>query len=183
MTAATRQSTILPEEARRVLVSAFAAPAGAVEATDDGLIEGAVPVLVRGDARIVPLAEWHSAGTPADAEELWHSLSAACQYRAGNWSLLDLDAERDDAIGDYTAALRAVGATRVRYWIYPDGVGVALVRAGDGSPEATLSLALHLVPDGWVFHRSPGPSQDVPDLRWSWGDVNALSADDRGLSL
>lgn len=179
MTAATRQSTILPEEARRALVSAYAAPAAAVEATDDGLIEGAVPVLVRGDARIVPLAEWHSAGTPAGAEELWHSLSAACLYRAGNWSLLDLDA----AIGDYTAALRAVGATRVRYWIYQGGVGVALVRAGDESTEATASLALHLVPDGWVFHRSPGPSQDVPDLRWSWGDVDALSADDRGLSL
>ncbi|MCK6081677.1 hypothetical protein KZX37_07330 [Microbacterium sp. EYE_5] len=185
MTAAetTSPEWIVPELARRTLVRAQGVPDGLLDATHDSSLAGGVPVLVRGEARIVPLAQWSSGDVPADVDDLWHAVSAACLHRAGTWSLLDLDAERDDAIGSYTSALRRVGASRVRYWIYVGQAGVALVRAGGRTPDAPATLALHVVPEGWLFHRAPGERNDAPDLGWSLRDVVALSDHDRGFSL
>lgn len=176
--------TILPTGAQSSLVGAQALPDGILDVSEDGILAGGIPVLVRGQIRIVPLATWTSPEPSPHAQDLWRALTAACVNRAGNWSLLDLDAERDDAIGAYAEALRAVAASRVRYWIYSGKVAVALVRADGDGTSASSSLALHVVPEGWLFHRAPtaAPPHAI-DVRWSWQDVVGLFEHDRGFSL
>lgn len=146
----------------------------ATAARQGGWLAGGIPVLARGDAWLVPVA-W--AARPAsgdlDARELderishlWMKLRGACSYLQGDPIGIDL-AEP----GGYAAALAESGATRADWWAFGDRAVVLMV--GRGAVDAARSLALHIVPIGWVWDRRR-VVMPATDLRWSWADVVAL---------
>lgn len=163
---------LLPYEGRTLLKSPDGLPEGVVEATTDGWIGPQNPILVRGRARILPLA-WNGDGSGAGSDEIAafaSQMQAAGTHWAGIWRHLDLFEERRDSVGSYLAALRAAGATSVDAWTYSDTVGVALVTAGDVA-DGTGSLSLHVVPVEWVSESRAGKAVSGIDVRWSWADV------------
>lgn len=172
---------ILPYEGRELLRQPEGLPQGALDAQTDGWLSPDVPILVRGAARIIPLA-WlgdpHAEGSGATAAEIAafaSKMQSAGMYWAGNWRVLALADRRADSIGSYTGALRAAGATRVDCWTYSEDFGLALVWAG-AEDEGTMSLALHVVPVAWVSERFVAKPVRGIDVRWSWKDVIALRA-------
>lgn len=180
-TSALEQGALLPADARDLIVRSQAVPPGATDAAGDGWLATNVPVLVRGQARIIPLAWWGAAdhgynpyAEPAQITSFASHVQGAALHRAGPWSEMDLSADSDDSIGSYRAALRDAGATRADCWAYSDSLGVALVWAGSEA-EGTRSLGLHLVPAGWVLSRLVGDPVDDVDVGWSWADVIALA--------
>lgn len=180
--ASLRSGAILPFEGRSLLMRGDGLPAAALEAERDGWLGPETPILVRGAARILPLA-WRGdprSGDTPHAEpgaiaQLDHRMQSAGMYWAGPWRVLDLGEARSDSIGSYTAALLAAGAVRVDCWTYSETVGLALVRAGM-EDEGTRSLALQLVPVSWVSERRAGKAVRGIDVRWSWAEVIALHA-------
>lgn len=193
-----KTGAILPYEGRTLLMGSNGPPVSAIEADADGWLSPNNPVLVRGRARILPLA-WR--GDPHDGYQAQTGrddiaafaarMQSAGTYWAGNGRALeglgdDQEPARpgDDSVGTFVAALRAAGATRADVWRYSEAVGIALVWAGDES-EGTASLALHLVPASWVSAppdwvskrraREWRPVREL-DLRWSWADVIELNA-------
>ena len=137
----------------------------------------AIIVLERGAARILPLTagadptltgrdpreEHRRAGTLAS------SVRDACDHREG-WAVqVDLDDQSVDSVASYSSALRAAGATRAHYWRFDD-LGVVLVQSG-AAEAATLTLALHVVPLGWVLDRRAGAPVAGIDVRWSLSDL------------
>ena len=178
--ASVSEGSILPYEGRAMLLSPHGLPPGALDVRADGWLSPDVPILVRGLARIIPLA-WSGdpqsghgrAVTAEDIAAFASRVQAAGEQWAGIWRVLALEDDRTDSIGSYTAALRQSGATHADCWTYSETVGVALVRAGSDR-EGTGSLALHIVPAGWVSEPRAGkPVRDV-DVSWTWGDVVAL---------
>ena len=178
---------LLPYEGRSFLMSHLRLPSAALDERQDGWLSPNNPILVRGPARILPLA-WlgevngeHGAGVRhQEILALASKVQGAGMYWAGPWRVLSLTDDRADSIGSYIAALRAAGATQVDCWTYSKTVGIALVRAG-AEDEGTMSLALHIVPVNWVSEpraweskpRVTAPVRGI-DIRWSWADVIAL---------
>lgn len=163
-----------------LLVAAFAAE-------QDGWLSPNNPVLVRGSARILPLA-WRgdpksARGTNVATEEMSEFASAVQSlgvYLGRRLEPLDkLMEHRRDSIGSYASALQEAGITHGNYWAIAgvDGslMGLTLIWAGD-EEEGTLSLACHVVPVSWVAERFVSKAAQGIDLRWSWADVIALSA-------
>jgi hypothetical protein len=169
---------MLPFEGRTLVLGPDGLPAGVLEAERDGWISPNNPILVRGVAKILPLA-WRGdprSGSAVSTREIGvfaSRMQSAGMYWAGPWRVLDLDARSSESIGSYAAALRSAGATHVDCWTYSEAVGLALVWAGD-EDAGTMSLALHVVPASWVSApRVKKPVSGV-DVRWSWADVIAL---------
>ena len=163
---------LLPYEGRALLKRPDGLPAAALDARADGWITPDVPVLVRDQVRILPLART-GAEVPAEAVDAFASqMQAAGLHWAGNWRMLSLTDSRRDSIGSYATALRAAGATRVDCWTYTETVGLALVWADD---DDATSLAWHIVPVGWVSEPRVGKPVKKPiDVRWSWTEVVSL---------
>ncbi|MFT3796926.1 hypothetical protein [Microbacterium sp.] len=174
--------SLLPFEGRTLITRADGLPPAVLDAERDGWLSPENPILVRGQARILPLA-WRAdpaggGGTGVSPEEIAAFASAmhsAGMYWAGSGNVPDLDERRSDSLGSYLAALRASGATRVHWWTYSEATGIALVWAG-AEAEGTMSLALHVVPAGWVSEPRAGTPVSGIDLRWSWADVVMLFA-------
>ncbi len=174
--------TLLPFEGRALLLAPDGPPSAAREAETDTWLPPGLPVLVRGSARILPLA-WlgdpRSEGGPAVTDEEIAALATRVQdagmYWAGPWRVLPLTEKRADSIGSYTAALRESGATEVDCWTHSESTGLALVWAG-AADDGTRSVSLHIVPAGWVSDVRAGRPERGIDLRWSWADVVALYA-------
>jgi len=168
---------ILPHEGRTFTTSPGWIPT-ALAAERDGWLSPNNPHLVRGLARVVPLA-WRGQphdGSGVTAQEIAtfaSHMQDAGMYWAGPWRVLDLAEQRRDSIGSYTAALVAAGATHVDCWTYSDTVGLALVWAGDVD-VGTMSLAFHVVPVSWVSERLVERAVSGIDVGWSWADVIAL---------
>ncbi|MEV7632895.1 hypothetical protein AB0N64_10840 [Microbacterium sp. NPDC089318] len=148
---------------------------GDVEALMKGGAAG-IPILIRGEARIAPLAVQLDAQT-ADTHEQRHrvqvlayAIDGACEYRAGRGIRFDLDQHGADEVSAYAAALRAAGAAEVTWWELDPRHGVTLVWTGDES-RGDLALALHLVPIGWVSDRRTQPASGEIDVRWGRADV------------
>jgi len=163
---------LLPYEGRTLLKRPEGLPAGGLDARADGWVTPDVPVLVRGQVRILPLA-WSGTEVPTEAIDAFASqMQAAGMHWAGNWRMLSLTEDRTDSIGSYVAALRASGATRVDCWTYTETVGIALVWGDD---DGSTSLAWHIVPVSWVSEPRVGkPVKQRIDIRWSWDEVVAL---------
>ena len=174
--------TILPYEGRSLIVRIDRLPSAALDVDEDGWLGPNTPVLVRGLARILPLA-WrgepqagHGSGvSPEEIAAFASQMQAAGLHWAGNWRVLDLADPRGDSIGSYAAALRAGGATHVDCWTYSETIGLALVWAG-AVDEGTMSLALHVAPVSWVSERRVKNADRGIDVRWSWAEVVALFA-------
>lgn len=176
-----QMGALLPADARDLIVRAQALPPGASDATDDAWLAPNVLVLVRGQAKIIPLAWWGAPdhgynpyAEPAQITSFASHVQGAALHRAGPWSEMDLAADSDDSIGSYRAALRDAEVTRADCWAYSDSQGVVMVWAGSEA-AGTRSLALHLVPASWVLGRLAGDPVDAIDVRWSWADVIELA--------
>ena len=172
---------LLPYEGRALLQRPEGLPDGVFTMDEDGWLSPNNPVLVRRQVRILPLA-WRGdvnadGGGVTDAEiaAFASQMQNAGMYWAGNWRVPDLSETRSDSIGSYLAALRDAGATRVNWWTYSESVGIALVWAGQVE-DGTMSLALHIVPVGWVSERHAGKAVRGIDVRWSWAEVSALAS-------
>ncbi|MBT2584473.1 hypothetical protein J7I86_01150 [Arthrobacter sp. ISL-95] len=173
---------MLPFEGRTRMLGPDGLPAGVLEAERDGWISPNNPILVRGLAKILPLA-WRghprsgfNPGVSSSEIAVFASrMQSAGMYWAGPWRVLDLETRSSDSIGSYTAALRSAGATHVDCWTYSEAVGLALVWAGS-EDAGTMSLALHMVPASWVSE--PRAKKAVPgvDVGWSWAEVIDLYA-------
>lgn len=166
---------LLPFEGRALMQSPDGLPAAALDADRDGWLSPSNPVLVRGSAKILPLA-WLGDGSGASAEEIAafaSQMQAAGMHWAGNWRVLDLAERRNDSVGSFAAALRAAGVTKADCWTYSETIGVALVWAG-AEGEGTMSLALQVLPVSWVSERRAERAVRGIDVRWSWADVVAL---------
>lgn len=179
--ASAEEGGLLPYEGRSFLSPLGTALAG-LDAETDGWLSPNNPVLVRGQAKILPLA-WrgdplngHGSGVETrEIDALASQMQSSGMYSAGPWRIPDLTQGRDDSIGSYAAALREAGASQVSYWTYDKTLGFALVRAGV-EDEGTMSLAFHVVPASWVSESRTGPAVHGIDVRWSWADVVALHA-------
>ncbi|MBO0981422.1 hypothetical protein [Microbacterium sp. SD291] len=179
------RGAILPYEGRAFLTRGDGLPATAVGAEHDGWLSPCNPVLVRGQAKILPLA-WGGDGSGASTAEIAafaSKMQSAGMHWAGNWRVLDeLKEFRGDSIRSYLTALTAAGATRVNSWTYTDAVGLALVWTGDAGAE-DASLALHIVPSSWVSERHARKSMRGIDVRWSWSEVVELYASTTGADV
>lgn len=173
--------SLLPYEGRSLLQRPEGLPDDAFTMNEDGWLSPNNPVLVRRQVKILPLA-WRGDAdsngggvTHAEIAGFASQMQNAGMYWAGNWRVPDLSEKRSDSIGSYLAALRDAGATRVNWWTYSESVGIALVWAGQVE-DGTMSLALHIVPVGWVSERHAGKAVRGIDVRWSWAEVSALAS-------
>lgn len=147
---------------------------------DAATARSGIPVLLRGAASILPLAvQADSAGSARDPQEerrrmtdLAASIGAALEYREGRAIPVDLDRRADDGVTSYVTALRNAGATSAEWWAYGARHGVTIVWTGD-EVDGNLTLALHVVPVGWVSERRTKAATDGIDVRWSRADVGA----------
>lgn len=164
---------ILPFEGRALL----ARPdwiAEAITAPTNGWLSPNNPILIRGEARVLPLG-WRGQpnGDGVTAQEIvtfTSRMQDAGMYFAGPWRVLDLAEQRGDSVGSYATALVASGATHVDCWVFSPSVGLALVSAGD-EDAGTMSLAFHVVPVSWVSEPRAAKSVSGIDVRWSWSEV------------
>lgn len=173
-----RSGALLPYEGRAAMMSPDGLRAAALAVDADGWLSPNNPVLVRGAARILPLA-WRTgasraAGGAVTADEFAEfvsQLQGAGVYWAGGWRTLEeVFAHRGDSIASYATALREAGATQANVWTFSEDIGLALVWGADDDSD-TVSLAFHIVPAGWVSERRVGKPVRGVDLRWSWSDV------------
>lgn len=139
-----------------------------------------LPVISRSDAWIVPLSwEPHD---PVGGDARRHDLSARtnrmwlairnwCSHEFGEAVAVDLSVGRDGR--GYVNELVRRGASRANWWRSGDW---ALVLVVSSEPSAAAeSMALHIVPVGYVSERRPSKKVPPLDLRWSWADVVALA--------
>ncbi|MEJ1089071.1 hypothetical protein WDU99_12180 [Microbacterium sp. Mu-80] len=167
----------IPADAEQVLRSV-----DAIVANESA--NGDVPVIVRGGARIVPLAMQADPTTSGlDPREERHrmellaaSIRDACDQRGGQSIRFDLEQVGDGTVAAYAAALRAAGAAQAHWWVFDSAHGAALVRTGSAD-DGDLALALHLVPPGWVYRRrsQSAPATGEIDVRWTWSDLVAAA--------
>lgn len=173
---------LLPYEGRARLLRPDGLRDEALAAQHDGWLSPDNPVLVRGEARILPLA-WRgdpsrdgSSASPEEIAAFASQITDLGVYLTGGWRSLDeLEQHNGDSLASYAEALRTAGATAARVWTLSETLGMALIWAGsDDAGDA--SLALHLVPASWVSERYGG-SKPVAgiDVRWTWADVVALA--------
>lgn len=186
--------TILPYEGRSLMMRADGLHDAVLTAEADGWWSPCNPILVRGRARILPLAWFGDPGSgynpsigQGEITAFASRMQSAGLYWAGNWRVVDdfgAAGAGDDSVASYRAALRGAGATHADVWRYSDTIGIALVWAGEEA-AGTRSLALHVVPASWVSDpparvsarrkRDWRPVRGL-DLRWSWADVIELYA-------
>lgn len=152
----------------------------------DALVTGGapsldIPVLARGDARILPLAVQDPDARARHPREerrrmaaLASDIEGACEHREGRGIAVDLSYEERDSVGSYVAALGESGATRAVFWAYGAEHGVVLVWTG---AEATgdLAIALHVVPARWVSQRRATAAVTGIDVSWSGVDAAAAA--------
>lgn len=194
--ASLREGAILPYEGRSLMTRADGLQAAVFTAEADGWWAPCNPVLVRGRARILPLAwggdprsGYHPSTGQGEMAVFASRMQSAGMYWAGNWRVVDDFGAADagvgaDSVASYRAALRAAGATQADVWRYSGTIGIALVWAGEEA-AGTRSLALHVVPASWVSEppewasdrrkRDWRPVRGI-DVRWSWADVIELYA-------
>lgn len=176
------RGALLPDEGRALLLTPQGLRAEALAAETDRWLSANNPVLVRGAARILPLA-WRgdpsredSSASPEEIAAFASQVTDLGFYLTGGWRSLDeLEQHHGDSLASYAEALRAAGATAARVWTLSETLGMALVWAGsDDAGDA--SLAVHLVPASWVSERYGGakPVAGI-DVRWTWADVVALA--------
>lgn len=163
----------------------LAARASTADASDRWLTD-TVPLLSRGEARIIPLF-WEPKDSPLNLAErqdlrdrssnLWKGIGSACRYRYGNQIGIDLPPDSEPQ-GDYAAVLARTGARRADWWGVGTSAALVLVVYGDPRPAPKSALALQVVPFGWVSARRPTPIKKMPalDLSWSWSDVVELAS-------
>lgn len=169
----------IPAGSRDVLNAVDAALVGERKRAD-------IPILERGSALVLPLAvqaDPASSGREPREEDrrmriLADAIRDACEYREGKAIALDLDQRGTDRVAAYVSALRRAGATEAHYWAYGDRHGVVLVWTGDAS-NGTRTLALHIVPIGWVSDRRAKAAIDQIDVTWSSADVAAFAGADQ----
>lgn len=138
-----------------------------------------VPVLRRGEARIIPLAvQTDPSAGGRDAQEerrrmsaLAAEIGAALEYRAGRGVSFDLTYRGVDSVAAYAAALREASGHEADTWDFGLDTGAALVWTGEES-LGTLTLALHIVPASWVNERRAGIPVYGIDVRWSITDID-----------
>lgn len=172
---------LLPWQGRNALQAYDGLNRKAFEATSDGWLTPYTPVLVRGEARILPLA-WRgdvasghgAAVVSAEIEELASQMTISGLYWGGNWSDLDyLREAQKNSVASYVSALLDAGTTRGNFWGLRGDIALGLIWAGDET-EGTMSLALHVVPTSWAIQRHAEKPVAGIDLRWSWADVIEL---------
>lgn len=135
-----------------------------------------VAALSRGDAWIVPLS-WHPPLPAIDdvtrrtldarASELGAGIRDACSYRSGDPLVIDLASD-----GSYATELARTGAKNAAWWEFGN-FAVVLVFYGNAGPAPKESMALQVVPIGWVSERRPTPRKKIPplNLEWSWTNL------------
>ncbi|MFS0912091.1 hypothetical protein AB3M89_09890 [Microbacterium sp. 179-I 3D2 NHS] len=103
------------------------------------------------------------------------SIRSACWYRHGDQVSVDLSSDAEPW-NRYVAQLVRTGVRRAVWWQFGDAALVLVVH-GDPIPSPPTSMALHVVPVGWVSDRRLTPPKKMPplDLSWSWADVVALA--------
>lgn len=155
--------------------------AAAIEAVlAGGVPRAGIPLLTRGGARILPLmVQPDPRVSGRDPWEDRHRLDVfddqivqSCEFFYGRQAMpprLDLAYRGDDRMGAYAAALREAGATRAVWWM-SDTRGIVLVQTGD-ELVGDLTLAVHIVPLGWVWDVKTSRGGERVDLRWSLTDV------------
>lgn len=178
---AVTKGALLPYEGRALLLTPEGLRAKALAAENDGWLSPNNPVLVRGEARILPLA-WRGdprrGDTVVSEEEIADFASQVTDlgfHLTGGWrGLEELEQHRGDSLASYVDAVRTSGATAARVWTLSEALGMALVWAGSDH-GGDSSLAVHLVPASWVSERYGGsePVRSI-DVRWTWADVVAL---------
>jgi len=153
----------------------------AIQAVLDGGVPRAdIPLIVRGAARIIPLMvqpDPRLSGRDAwedrhRVEVLDGEVGQACEFHFGRQATpppFDLSSRGQDGIGSYAAALRDAGATRAVWWV-SDAHGIVLVQTGD-ELRGDLTLAVHVVPVGWVWDVKRSRAAEHVDLRWSRADA------------
>ena len=171
------RGALLPSDARDLIVQHHGLLPGATEPTEDGWLAENVPVLVRGEAKVIPLT-WRG-----DVDRGWNPYADddirtfVSRVRdsiidaAGPATSVDLTdtSEPVDSTGSYRQALQNSRADRAEWWRFDDGTTVALVWTR-GWP----AVALHVVPASWLDESlATDPIPDL-DLRWSWKQVVEL---------
>lgn len=169
---------ILPYEGRALVRRSEGLWAEALGADEDAWLSPDNPVLVRGQARILPLA-WRGDPTSGRADgvtsdeiaELATQMEGSGYFWARSGRTLDeLEQHRGDSNASYAAALRAAGVTKATFWTISGTVGIALVWAGS-EDAGTESLALHVVPASWISETFVAKAVKGIDVSWSWSDV------------
>ncbi len=180
--ASLERGALVPAAGRDLMIRSFLLPPGVLDMKDDGWLTPEIPILVRGEVRIIPVAWVGSpdrafnpdADTNAIKDFARHLLDTG-MYHDGPWEQIDLSAEPVDSIGSYAAALRTSGATKADRFVYvEDHLGVVVVWAGDEG-AGNRSVAVHIVPESWVFERSAGGPVEGIDVSWSWAKVIDLN--------
>jgi len=139
----------------------------------------ALPVIERGEVRIVPLAEIHDPlpgqdgpdDFPARASTLWMRTRSALEYRFG----MPVGVDLQDGANPYLRELARTGVQVAHCWIL-DARALLLVAEGPPPPAPTNRLALHVVPSGWVSTRRPARRIPAVDLSWDWPDASGAAA-------
>jgi hypothetical protein len=175
------EGALLPWQGRNALQAYDGLNGKAFDATSDGWLTPYNPVLVRGEARILPLA-WRgdvasghgTAVVSAELDEFVSHMQVTGMHWAGTWSDFDrLQEAKKNSVASYAAALLDSGVTQGNFWVLTGSIALGLIWAGEET-EGTMSLALHVVPSDWVSQRRPAKSVADIDLRWSWADVIEL---------
>lgn len=146
-----------------------------------------VLVFIRGEACVLPLlwepepqqpSEHPLASLWDEFGQLWRSIQSACEYRHGNQLTVDLPAaDRPEGLFEpprpYGIALAAAGAKQAQWWAFGNTALVQVI--GPGAVPGARSLAIHLIPVGWVSVVRPGGGAAAADpqldLSWTWDDV------------
>jgi hypothetical protein len=179
--ASLRDGALLPWQGRVALQAYDGLQQEALEEQEDGWVTPFNPVLVRGAARILPLA-WRgdvasghgTAVVSGEIDELVSQMRDAGLYWGGNWSDLDwLQEAKKNSVASYVSALLDAGATRGNFWGLRGDIALGLIWAGEEA-EGTMSLALHVVPTSWAVRRYAEKPVAGIDLRWSWAEVIEL---------
>ncbi|WP_415647965.1 hypothetical protein [Stackebrandtia soli] len=175
------EGAILPYEGRAQVRRSDGPWTEALARDEDGWLAPANPVLVRGQARILPLA-WRGDPSngratgvePEEIAEFAAQMEGSGYYWARSARTLDeLSGHQGGSIASYLHALRAAGTTKATFWTISWTIGIALVWAGDEN-EGTMSLALHVVPASWVSETVTAKAVRGIDVGWSWADVIEL---------
>lgn len=180
--ASLRDGALLPWQGHVALRAYDGLQQEALDVQEDGWVTPFNPILVRGAARILPLA-WRgdvasghgAAVVPGEIDEFVSQMQFTGMHWAGRWADFDWlqKVQKKNTVASYAAALLDSGVTQGNFWDFTQDIGLGLIWAGEEA-EGTMSLAFHVVPATWVFeYAREKPVRDL-DLRWSWAEVIEL---------